>query len=169
MGLEAWRSTAEVAINMLLTQSESMTLRLQRLESAQPPPPPPFPPQPSTAPPQPLRDGQLHSISTRLCSRRCAHLHCPRSGPAGTTLLRDVGSGILRSHPPHPVTGTFAETNPSSSHFRDSSSSASGKAPHLPKLEFPKFDGDNPCLWRDHCDMYFEVFSVSPDLKTATL
>ena len=115
------------------------------------------------------RDGQLHSISTQLCSRRCAHLHCPRSGPAGTTLLWDVGSGILGSHPPHLVTGTFAETNPSSSHFRDSSSSASGKVPHLPKLEFPKFDGDNPCLLRDHCDMYFEVFLMSPDLKTATL
>ena len=40
------------------------------------------------------------------------------------------------------------------------------RAPHMPKLEFPKFDGDNPRLWRDHCNMYFEVFSMSPELKT---
>jgi len=40
------------------------------------------------------------------------------------------------------------------------------RAPHMPKLEFPKFDGDNPRLWRDHCNMHFEVFSVSSDLKT---
>lgn len=31
---------------------------------------------------------------------------------------------------------------------------------------FPKFDGDNPRLWRDCCEMYFEVYVVHPSLKT---
>ena len=35
----------------------------------------------------------------------------------------------------------------------------------LPKLEFPKFDGENPHLWKDRCDLYFEVYSVSDYLK----
>ncbi|WVZ81180.1 hypothetical protein U9M48_028591 [Paspalum notatum var. saurae] len=33
-------------------------------------------------------------------------------------------------------------------------------------MEFPKFDGDNPHLWRDRCETYFEVYSVAESLKT---
>jgi hypothetical protein len=33
-------------------------------------------------------------------------------------------------------------------------------------MEFPKFDGTNPRLWRDQCQVYFEVYSVVPFLKT---
>lgn len=36
----------------------------------------------------------------------------------------------------------------------------------LSKLEFPKFDGDNPRLWRDRCEIFFEVYSVGEQLKT---
>jgi len=36
----------------------------------------------------------------------------------------------------------------------------------VPKLEFPKFDGENPRLWKDCCEMYFEVSHVSESLKT---
>lgn len=35
----------------------------------------------------------------------------------------------------------------------------------MPKLEFPKFDGENPRLWKDRCELYFEVYSVSEALK----
>ena len=31
---------------------------------------------------------------------------------------------------------------------------------------FPKFDGENPRLWKDRCEMYFEVFGVSEHMKT---
>lgn len=27
-------------------------------------------------------------------------------------------------------------------------------------MEFPKFDGTNPQLWRDCCEMYYEVYVV---------
>ena len=36
----------------------------------------------------------------------------------------------------------------------------------MPKLDFSKFDGENPRLWRDRCEMCFEVFSVNDSLKT---
>jgi hypothetical protein len=42
---------------------------------------------------------------------------------------------------------------------------AQHKAP-FPKIEFPRFDGDNPRLWYDRCVMYFEVYAVHPSLKT---
>lgn len=35
----------------------------------------------------------------------------------------------------------------------------------LPKLDFPKFDGDNPCLWKDQCEQYFEVYAINDILK----
>jgi hypothetical protein len=35
-----------------------------------------------------------------------------------------------------------------------------------PKIEFPKFDGENPKLWQQQCEMYFEVFRVQPCLCT---
>ena len=40
------------------------------------------------------------------------------------------------------------------------------RSPPIPKIEFPKFDGDPPRLWRDHCEMYFEVYAVIPAMKT---
>ncbi|KAM0908783.1 hypothetical protein ACQ4PT_015259 [Festuca glaucescens] len=38
--------------------------------------------------------------------------------------------------------------------------------PPAPKIEFPKFDGENPKLWQHQCEMYFEVFRVQPCLRT---
>ena len=34
-----------------------------------------------------------------------------------------------------------------------------------PKLEFPKFNGQNLRLWKDCCELYFEVYGVSDALK----
>jgi hypothetical protein len=35
-----------------------------------------------------------------------------------------------------------------------------------PKIEFPKFDEENPKLWQQQCETYFEVFRVQPCLHT---
>jgi hypothetical protein len=35
-----------------------------------------------------------------------------------------------------------------------------------PKIEFPKFDGENPKLWQQQCETYFEVFCVQPCMRT---
>lgn len=43
--------------------------------------------------------------------------------------------------------------------------STHGRVPY-PKLDFPKFDGVNPRLWRDQCEKYFEVYSVQQSMKT---
>jgi hypothetical protein len=170
-GLEAWKSTAEEASDRLLNQAERMALRLQRLEQleAQAPPPPFQQPRPSTAPPPPPSRWpdpfDLNTAPQQETRPSASSLERP-SGHHVAPSHRDAGGGILGSHPPHPVTGMFHDLNPSDSDFHSHPSSTSVRAPHLPKLEFPKFDGDNPRLWRDHCNMYFEVYSVTPDLKT---
>lgn len=34
----------------------------------------------------------------------------------------------------------------------------------LPKIDFPRFDGENPKLWQIQCEDYFEMASTSPRL-----
>jgi len=129
--------------------------RLQRLEAAPPPPPPPpVPPRPSTAPPHPLprRPDLLDlNLAPHQETRPPATSWERPSGHRVATNHRDGGGGILGSQPPHPVTGMVSgSVSPQFVH-----SDFSPRAPPLPKLEFPKFDGDNPRLWRDRCEMFF--------------
>jgi hypothetical protein len=37
---------------------------------------------------------------------------------------------------------------------------------HLPKLDFPKFNGENPTIWAKKCEVNFDVFSVPESLRT---
>jgi hypothetical protein len=30
----------------------------------------------------------------------------------------------------------------------------------LPKMNFPRFDGENPKLWQSHYENYFEMYAV---------
>jgi hypothetical protein len=34
----------------------------------------------------------------------------------------------------------------------------------LPKMHFPKFQGDNPKLWQSRCENYFDMYSVDPHM-----
>ena len=87
--------------------------------------------------------------------------------PSGHRVIhnhRDDGGGILGSHPPHLVTGM--STEPPLDRSESSSSPHTPRTSPLPKLDFPKFDGENPRLWKDRCEMFFEVYGVSDRLKT---
>jgi len=79
---------------------------------------------------------------------------------------RDVGGGILGSQPPRLVTSMIPDNDAPRLISHDSDVVPTPRSLHLPKLSFPVFDGDNPRLWRDRCNMYFEVFAVSAGLKT---
>jgi hypothetical protein len=41
----------------------------------------------------------------------------------------------------------------------------------LPRLNFPKFDGDNPKLLKSRCENYFEMYSIEDSVwvKVATM
>jgi hypothetical protein len=30
------------------------------------------------------------------------------------------------------------------------------------KMKFPKFGGDNPKLWKSHCEDYFDMYDIDP-------
>jgi hypothetical protein len=32
-------------------------------------------------------------------------------------------------------------------------------------MDFPKFDGTDPMIWKDNCEMYFEIFGISEMMK----
>jgi hypothetical protein len=46
-----------------------------------------------------------------------------------------------------------------------SSYSHSSRAGSTPNMDFPKFDGVNPCLWKEQCEIYFEIYDVSDAMK----
>ena len=80
---------------------------------------------------------------------------------------RGVGGGILGSAPPHLVMGmNELHPNPRFFEFVGELGNAISREGHLPKMEFPKFDGEIPRLWKDRCETHFEVFGVSEALKS---
>ncbi|KAJ1266387.1 hypothetical protein BS78_08G147400 [Paspalum vaginatum] len=156
--IDAWKSTAESSLGTLLKQSASAAERIGHLEARPPPPPPPNTtrPQPQWVNPFDLNLAPPDSSRPPATTSERPHGHRLNNNH------RDDGGGILGAHPPHPVTSMFPE------HHSSAPESPWGGHPHAPypKLEFPKFDGDNPRLWRDRCEMYFEVYSVADALKT---
>lgn len=159
--LDAWRVSADELMTTLLTRMDDMVSRLHRLECAPPPPPPP----PSPPPPPP---GWVHPIDLNLApppaTRPSASTWERPNGHRHDFNHRDVGGGILGSRPPHPVTGMSHAPPLHFDSLGDPRPSSSRSTP-LPKLEFPKFDGENPRLWKDRCEQYFEVYSISDSLK----
>lgn len=35
-----------------------------------------------------------------------------------------------------------------------------------PKMDFPRFDGENPKVWEQECEMYFEIYQVQDSFRT---
>ena len=60
-------------------------------------------------------------------------------------------------------------THPSPSiHLVDDSSGLFSHTSHagsMPKIDFPKFGGNNLRLWREQCEIYFEIYGVSEMMK----
>ena len=156
-GLEAWQSSADASMGSLLTKADDTASRLQRLESAPLPRPQPPPPQPPLPPPLPvawtdpldlnLAPGQATHSSASAWER--PHRHRVEHGH------RDVGGGILGSHPPCPVTGMPPTSLPPIHDLTLDLGASSVRVGRTPKMDFPKFDGSNPRLWKDKCELFF--------------
>ncbi|KAG2548760.1 hypothetical protein PVAP13_9KG217785 [Panicum virgatum] len=161
---DSWKTMADASLHELLTKTDDTALRLHRLEVA----PPPQPPR-AFRTQFPLPPGGGVSLDLDMAPPGVA---CPSAStseqPSGHRQdhgHRNAGGGILGSHPPHPVTGMFPQP---SSHPIESHMNQNYSAPRtgpLPKFEVPRFDGENPRLWKDRCEMYFEVYGVSDALK----
>ncbi|PAN47275.1 hypothetical protein PAHAL_9G245100 [Panicum hallii] len=168
-GLESWRSNADVSMNALLTKADDAATCLQRLELAPPPPPPPPPQRHPASAPSPPSSAWVNPFDLNVATDPAAH---PSASSAerpsehhDDSGHRVTGGGILGSPPPHPVTGMCRPAPPRTFEFISDGDSRPGRSGPTPKLEFPKFDGQNPRLWKDRCELYFEVYSVSDALK----
>jgi hypothetical protein len=88
---------------------------------------------------------------------------------------RDCGFGRVFTQVHDPVTRTMHTPSPlpnSPFYFTLDQGVDSSRVPNsvsvdarvhmgkLPKMNFPKFDGDHPKLWQDRCETYFEMYSV---------
>ncbi|WVZ58303.1 LOW QUALITY PROTEIN: hypothetical protein U9M48_008586, partial [Paspalum notatum var. saurae] len=187
-GLESWRETADKSFGALLKLADEAGAWLHSLETTPPSPPPPPPPpprhqvQPPPQAPPPYCDPfnvplRLMNLRPQTGGSGLFDLNLPLQGMSRSYATgvenahghrfdhdhRDAGGGILGSRPPHPVTGTSSQND---FHFPEHQDSPHHRTAPYPKLEFPKFDGDNPRLWRDRCQMYFEVYAVADALKT---
>ena len=145
--LETWKSSASASMDKLLAQSERTACHGDPIEPLTAPAPVRPPPRPSTAPPHPqsrwTNPFDLNTAPHPEMRPPASSLERP-SGHRVATNHRDVGGGILGSHPPHPVTGTSPDPNPHESGSGDDGRAFARKPVSLPKMEFPKFDGENP-------------------------
>ena len=78
-----------------------------------------------------------------------------------------AGEGILGPIPgsgfdPPPITSMGMIPDPSipSVDMVSASYSHSSRVGSTPKMNFPKFDGVNPRLWQEQCEIYFEIYGV---------
>jgi hypothetical protein len=89
----------------------------------------------------------------------------------GTASGHSAGGGILGPVPgtdPSPITtqGTIPNHSVPVANLASGSFSHTHHAGSTPKMDFPKFDGVNPRLWREQCEVYFEIYGVSEAMKT---
>lgn len=162
-------------------------LRIDELErKAAAPPSPPPPPPPKFPPPQdgPSSSKQRSTVEQRVDPAfRASDLHVD-------TWNRGKVEGILGT-PLHPPEMGTSHSTPATPNFRSGTAFGkhlefralhtypnppnpanpdTGQTNHvfknLPKLDFPKFNGDNPKIWKRKCEVYFEVYSVPVTLRT---
>jgi hypothetical protein len=113
------------------------------------PPPQPVPPPPPAASPR----GEI---------ARRPDGHDIDNTPRGQ--IREI-SGSRRFPPesgtiiPHHSTYEYSDED---QHLRSGNSS---RYHSTPKMDFPKFDGTDPTIWKDNCEIYFEIYGISEMMK----
>ncbi|KAK1652704.1 hypothetical protein QYE76_070509 [Lolium multiflorum] len=107
-----------------------------------------------------LEAGRGSAVDTRTASKEIAD---PHAIPLATSLKVVVPArGQARKEFTHtPVDFDIGER---SGEFDDSGYNTARTTPHHrnrpPKTEFPRFDGENPKLWKTVCEKYFALYAV---------
>lgn len=76
------------------------------------------------------------------------------AGGAFPKQKRQQGGGFHQYWPPDP-------------YHRDQGGDTHSKRGFMPKMSFPRFDGNNPCIWKDKCTDYFHLMDI-PESMWAT-
>jgi hypothetical protein len=138
-------------------------------------PPPPPPPMGSYPPPS----GKAGTGKSLPTTEKLPYLMTAGNHLRMETRNRGNGEGIL-GIPPHPSECGASHSTPATLTFHSDplfgkyfeppdQTQPSHTYPahkHLPKLNFPKFNGENPKIWAGKCEVYFDVFSIPPSLRT---
>ena len=110
-----------------------------------------------------------------------AAAHPSASAPgSGSTDLRDPrlhrgdAPGILGNQRSTPVTGTHHLAPGKSSiptefyelHVERDGDAGNRGLGSTPKMDFPKFEGENPKVWQQDCETYFELYHIHDTLRT---
>ncbi|XP_071684936.1 uncharacterized protein [Lolium perenne] len=92
------------------------------------------------------------------------------TGPEGrraTPATRRSVVGATGPYIPPPARGICQNRNsdhaPRSFDLRDEGADSPPRG-RVPRVDFPKFDGENPQLWQIRCEDYFDLFDTSPHL-----
>ncbi|CAD6233421.1 unnamed protein product [Miscanthus lutarioriparius] len=142
-GLESWLSSVDSSLGMLLQNATETAGRVQQLEARPPPPPPP----PPSLPPLPRPHQPSPGFPTLdLNTATPGGSHSSTRPPPQT--LQELPESLLGPHPRQPVIGI--PLDPHSSSMMDAVATqfhllAPRHGP-MPKVDFPKFSGDNPRL-----------------------
>jgi hypothetical protein len=169
----------EESMHELKTTADGSLKRIEAVEKkVEAPPPPPPPPllQTGTLPPSSWKATAGKAPPT---TEKTVDLTVSGNNLHVETRNRGIGEGIL-GIPPRPPKFGASHSAPTTLNFRMDSvfekylSSQESAQPmstyplhkHLPKLDFLKFNGDNPRIWARKCEVYFNVFSVLESLRT---
>jgi hypothetical protein len=164
-------------------RTEALAARTEEIAQRSPPPTAPSSSAPGLvytvslppAPPTPqIRVDVERGSSSRPPSPRQTETGSGPDGHRDARLHRGDAPGILGNPLPSPCTGTYTGPPPSDprvgvrfEEFRGGTPPDNTRTPNpTPKMDFPKFDGENPKLWKTQCENYFEVFRVQPCLCT---
>jgi hypothetical protein len=84
------------------------------------------------------------------------------------TLYRGDAPGILGIQRSTPVTGTQPSPHAKSPehHYEHEIGYGTDRRGSTPKMDFPRFEGENPMVWQQDCETYFELYHVSDALRT---
>lgn len=129
-GLTSWRPEAESMSIALSKDLQSLTSRVQALES----------PSSSDSPTALKREGEGRVVVDHCAAR------IPQGSDARTQVLHQpLANGQFNPNLPTEI--------PYYQHHHH-------KEFRLPKAEFPKFDGSNPRIWKGDAQKYFAMFNV---------
>lgn len=163
-GITAWMQTMEAATRTLTTSAsllqlhaEDASTRLTTLESPMPrPTPPPDLATSSTAP---------STVEVRTVGTDRPHGHGGQHQPRGPVLGGPASPDLPPAH------GTFSHARPV---FESEAVHGDRRVAHAPirspfgstpKMDFPKFDGEDYQVWIDNCELYFDIYGVSETMK----
>jgi hypothetical protein len=163
----------EESMRELKTTADGSLKQIETVEKKVEAPPPPQ----AGAFPLPL--GKATTGKTPSTTEKTVDLMVDDNNLHVETRNRGIGEGIM-GIPPRPPKFGASHSAPTTPNFRmdpvfgkyfsphESAQPVSTYPPHkhLPKLDFSKFNGDNPRIWARKCEVYFDVFSVPESLRT---